>query len=292
MRYRSGAPAEVQAEETGPRNGIEKLTSMSYVPPRVPLPPVPSLDRPRSGRGGPTNLAPLDTQLHRGADAAVQRSGLSEGARRLAWARIHGDPDVGSVDPGSRSRIHGLGVRDSSISFRTRATRESRASCSRVSGSSSCGFWPQGALRRPRRNRPHACSTNRTSLTIPRLPLWQRTSCCSTSSRRRTGRDAHAARPLRPGSRKAHDLPGCRRPVSYRGRPRGRARKKTPAPSSSARTGRKRQRAPEAAQAAVRAGRARRRYLHDPCRARRRVDRRSASRRVRPADVGESPSRR
>ena len=76
-------------------------------------------------------------------------------------------------------------------------------------------------------------------MSIPRSPRSQGTSCCSTSSRRRTGRGRVRSSPATTWKPEAHDLPGCRRPVSHGGRPRGRARKKTPAPSSSARTGRK-----------------------------------------------------
>src|SRR6188472_542818 len=52
QRYRQVAPAEVQAEDMGPGNGIEELTDMSFAPPRMPLPPV-QLDRTRSHIHGP-----------------------------------------------------------------------------------------------------------------------------------------------------------------------------------------------------------------------------------------------
>ena len=213
MRYRSGAPAEVQAEKTGPRNGIEKLTSMSYVPPRylyhrflrsIGLDPV---------EAGRRTWLPWTRNYIEGWSPLYSDRNYPKALGASFGLEYMAIPMWDQLIPGLDPVFTVLRVRDSSISFRTRATRESLASCSRVSGSSSCGSWPQGALRRPRRNRPHACSTNRTSLPIPRSPLSRRTSCCSTSSRRRTGRRRARSSPAttwKPGSTRSAWMPTTR----------------------------------------------------------------------------------
>src|SRR6476620_1374194 len=53
MRYGKAHWPQSKLRRRGVRNGIEKFTSMSYVPPRTPVPLVPPLDWPRSCRGGP-----------------------------------------------------------------------------------------------------------------------------------------------------------------------------------------------------------------------------------------------